>query len=155
MSMAHSVEGRYPFLDHRVVDMLFTMKEGYKLNGFNQKYLLKRSFQSQIPPSIINRAKRPYMAPDLRSFIVNGKPTDNTAFFLSEDLIKDYQIFNPKWVLRFLKKFANGIPESIGYRDNMILTFILSTQIAKYWTRHPKQNTLSDELLTVKINDYE
>jgi len=155
MSMAHSVEGRYPFLDHRVVDMLFTMNEGYKLNGFNQKYLLKRSFQSQIPPSIINRAKRPYMAPDLRSFIVNGKPTDNTAFFLSEDLLKDYQIFNPKWVTRFLKKFSGGIPESIGYRDNMIMTFILSTQIAKYWTRHPKQNSLSNDLLTVKINDYE
>ena len=43
MSMAHSVEGRYPFLDHRVVDMLFTMNEEYKLKGFNQKYLLKNS----------------------------------------------------------------------------------------------------------------
>jgi asparagine synthase (glutamine-hydrolysing) len=155
MSMAHSVEGRYPFLDHRLVDMLFTMNERYKLNGFNQKYLLKKSYQSNIPSSIINRAKRPYMAPDLRSFIVNGKPTDNVAFFLNEDLVKDYQIFNPKWVQRFLKKFADGIPGSIGYRDNMIITFILSTQIAKYWTKHPKENSLSEDLLTVKINDYE
>jgi asparagine synthase (glutamine-hydrolysing) len=154
MSMAHSVEGRYPFLDHRVVDMLFTMNEEYKLKGFNQKYLLKKSYQSKIPSSIINRPKRPYMAPDLRSFIINGKPTDNTAFFLSEDLLRDYQIFNPKWVQRFLQKFVNGIPGSIGYRDNMIITFILSTQIAKYWTKHPKQFSLSDKLLTVKIIDY-
>lgn len=155
MSMAHSVEGRYPFLDHRVVDMLFTMKETYKLNGFNQKYLLKKSFQNHIPYSITNRAKRPYMAPDLRSFIINGKMTENTAFFLSEDLLKDYQIFNPKWVQRFLNKFTNGIPDSIGYRDNMIITFILSTQIAKYWTKHPRQYSLPKNLLTVKINDYE
>jgi asparagine synthase (glutamine-hydrolysing) len=154
MSMAHSVEGRYPFLDHRVVDMLFTMNEEYKLKGFNQKYLLKKSYQSKIPSSIINRPKRPYMAPDLRSFIINGKPTDNTAFFLNEDLLRDYQIFNPKWVQRFLQKFVNGIPGSIGYRDNMIITFILSTQIAKYWTKHPKQFSLSDKLLTVKIIDY-
>lgn len=156
MSMAHSVEGRYPFLDHRVVDMLFTMNEEYKLKGFNQKHLLKKSYQGKIPSSIINRPKRPYMSPDLRSFINNnGKPTDNTAFFLSEDLLRDYQIFNPKWVKRFLTKFANGIPDSIGYRDNMIITFILSTQIAKYWANHPKQFFLSNRFLTVKINDYE
>ena len=154
MSLAHSVEGRYPFLDHRLVDMVFTMKDEYKLKGFNQKYLLKNTYQSKIPDSIINRPKRPYMAPDLRSFLINGKPTDNTAFFLSEDLLKDYQVFNPKWVHRFLKKFANGIPDSIGYRDNMIITFILSTQIAKYWAKNPKHLSLSENLLTVKINDY-
>lgn len=154
MSMAHSVEGRYPFLDHRVVDMLFTMNDEYKLKGFNQKYILKKSYKNQIPASILNRPKQPYMAPDLRSFIRNGKPTDNTSFFLSEDLVKDYQIFNPKWVQRFLNKFANGIPDSIGYRDNMIITFILSTQIANYWSKHPKKYSLSNELLTVKFNDY-
>jgi asparagine synthase (glutamine-hydrolysing) len=154
MSLAHSVEGRYPFLDHRVVDMLFTMNAEYKLKGFKQKYLLKNTYQNQIPHSIINRPKRPYMAPDLRSFIINGKPTDNAAFFLSEDLLRDYRIFNPKWVQRFLNKFTNGIPDSIGYRDNMIITFILSTQIAKYWTKNPKQFILSDNLLTIKINDY-
>jgi asparagine synthase (glutamine-hydrolysing) len=155
MSMAHSVEGRYPFLDHRLVDLLFTMKDDYKLKGFNQKYLLKNSYKSQIPPSIINRPKRPYMSPDLRSFIVNGKPTENTAFFLSEDLIKDYGIFNYKWVNRFLRKFNNGLPASIGYRDNMIITFILSTQIANYWIRNPRKESLSEESITVKVNEYE
>ena len=155
MSMAHSVEGRYPFLDHRVVDMLFTLNEEYKLNGFNQKYLLKRSYRNQLPSSILKRPKRPYMAPDLRSFIRNGKPTENTAFFLSDNMINEYQIFNPKWVNRFMNKFSKGIPGSIGYRDNMIITFILSTQIAGYWARHPKQFPLSEDLLTVKINDYE
>ncbi|HLP72280.1 MAG TPA: asparagine synthase (glutamine-hydrolyzing) [Bacteroidales bacterium] len=155
MSMAHSVEGRYPFLDHRLVDLLFGMSNDYKLKGFNQKFLLKESYKTNIPQSIINRPKRPYMSPDLRSFIVKGKPTDNTAFFLSDELIKDYGIFNPKWVRRFLQKFSDGIPASIGYRDNMIITFILSTQIACYWMRHPRKYVMSDEILKVKINEYE
>lgn len=155
MSMAHSVEGRYPFLDHRVVDMLFTMNAEYKLKGFNQKYLLKNSYKSNIPQSILNRPKRPYMAPDLRSFIINGKLTENAAFFLSDEMLRDYEIFNPRWVNRFVNKFANGIPDSIGYRDNMIITLILSTQISKYWARHPKQMSLSENLLKVKNNDYE
>ena len=155
MSLAHSVEGRYPFLDHRVVDMLFTMKEDYKLNGFNQKFLLKESYKEQIPRSIIKRPKRPYMAPDLKSFVMkDGKLTDNASFFLSNDLVTDYNIFNPKWVNRFINKFQNGVPDSIGYRDNMIITFILSTQIAKYWSKNPRQRILADDLLTVNIIDY-
>lgn len=154
MSMAHSVEGRYPFLDHRLVDLLFYMKDDFKLKGFNQKYLLKESYKNKIPASIINRPKRPYMSPDLRSFIVNGKPTENTAFFLSDELIKAYGIFDNKWVTRFLQKFSKGVPESIGYRDNMIITFILSTQIANYWIKNPRKVSLSNDLLKVKINEY-
>jgi asparagine synthase (glutamine-hydrolysing) len=152
MSLAHGIEGRYPFLDHRLVEFVFALKENYKLNGFSQKYLLRKAFEKNIPSSIINRPKRPYMSPDLRSFIRNSGPTENTKFFLSESLIKDYQIFNPKWV--HLKKFSEGIPENLGYRDNMIITFILSTQIANYWALHPKNNSLPDELLHVEIDDY-
>ncbi len=155
MSLAHSVEGRYPFLDHRVIDLLFSMNENYKLNGFNQKYLLKTSYQNNIPDSIINRPKRPYMSPDLKSFFRNGKPGENTAFFLSRDLIKDYGIFNDKWVDRFVGKFREGVPENIGYRDNMIITFILSAQIAAWWMKHPRETELSEDLLTVRIVDYE
>lgn len=154
MSLANSIEGRYPFLDHRVVDMLFGMNENFKLNGFNQKYILKKSYEKNIPGSIINRPKRPYMAPDLKSFFVNGKLTDNASFFLSEDLLNSYGTFNPKWVHRFISKYKDGINGNIGYRDNMIITFILTAQIANYWMRHPRKNELSEENLTVSINDY-
>ena len=155
MSLAHGVEGRYPFLDYRVVDMLFKVNDNFKLNGLNQKYLLKKAFSNDIPESIINRPKRPYMSPDLKSFIKqNGKLTENASFFLESDLIKDYHIFNPKWVNRFLTKFKEEVPEYIGYRDNMIITFILSAQIAQYWAKNPRKLELSEELLTVAITDY-
>lgn len=154
MSLAHGVEGRYPFLDHRVVDMLFKINDDFKLRGLNQKYLLKKGFANDLPESIINRPKRPYMSPDLKSFMRNGKLTENAAFFLDDKLIKDYQIFNPKWVDRFLAKFENGTPENIGYRDNMIITFILSAQIAMYWAKNPRKFHLPEKLLTVAINDY-
>lgn len=154
MSLAHGVEGRYPFLDHRLVDFLFTTNEKYKMNGFSQKYLLTQSFKNKIPYSIINRPKRPYMSPDLRSFIQDGKLTDNASYFLSEDLIKDYGLFNGKFVKRFINKFNNGIPSNIGYRDNMIITFMLSTQIANYWIKNPKNNKLYQDMLRIKIIDY-
>jgi len=154
MSLAHGIEGRYPFLDHRVVEFAFALNENYKLNGFSQKHILRKAFEHRLPSSIINRPKRPYMSPDLRSFINTKGPTENTKFFLSESLIKDYQIFNPKWVTRFLKKFDEGVPDNLGYRDNMIITFLLSTQIANYWAQNPKTFNLTNELLHVEIDDY-
>jgi len=154
MSLANSVEGRYPFLDHRLIDSMFTLNEKFKLNGFSQKHLLTQSFKNKIPKSILNRPKRPYMSPDLKSFFRNGKPTENVAFFLSDDLIKDYNLFDLRFVQRFMKKFSNGVPQNIGYRDNMIISFILSSQIANYWMKNPKKYLLSEDLLKIKIVDY-
>nr|WP_319398895.1 asparagine synthase (glutamine-hydrolyzing) [uncultured Carboxylicivirga sp.] len=154
MSLAHGIEGRYPFLDHRLIDSLFTINERFKMNGFSQKHLLVQSYKDKLPKSILNRPKRPYMSPDLKSFFRDGKPSDNVGYFLSEDKIKEYGIFNQKFVDRFLQKFKNGVPENIGYRDNMIITFILSTQIANYWLKNPKEHTLSDDKLTVAITEY-
>jgi asparagine synthase (glutamine-hydrolysing) len=154
MSLAHSVEGRYPFLDHRVVDMLFVTNSEFKLRGFNQKYLLKQAYSADIPESIVNRPKRPYMSPDLKSFFRNGQLTENARFFLNETIIKDYGVFNTKWVSRFLNKFEQGVPENIGYRDNMIITFLLSAQIAQYWAKHPKEIILDENLCSIKIHDF-
>jgi asparagine synthase (glutamine-hydrolysing) len=154
MSLAHGIEGRYPFLDHRIVELLFSYPDEFKLNGFIQKFLLKESYKKNIPPSIIKRPKRPYMAPDLRSFFSKGHLHEKYAHFLSESVIKDYGVFEEKAVGRFLKKFDHGIPKSIGYRDNMIITFLLSTQMAYYWSNAFKPSDPDPLLEKVRIEDY-
>jgi len=141
MSMAHSVEGRYPFLDHRLIEKLFYYPDNFKLKIFSQKYLLGKAFQHVIPDSIINRPKRPYMAPDLKSFFSNGKLTEQSAYFLSDNLLDQYGIFDKKIVSMLVKKFERRMPEDIGYRDNMAFTFVLSCQMANYWARNPKDNS--------------
>lgn len=154
MSMAHSIEGRYPFLDHRLVEKVFNYDDNIKLNEYRQKYLLCKSYQNKIPDSIINRPKKPYTAPDLQSFYMNGKLSQQAEYFLSEEKILEYGVFDLKMVNRFLRKFTKGIPENIGYRDNMLISFILSTQMAKYWIDNKKQFTLNEKLKTVEIVDY-
>ena len=44
MAMAHSVEGRYPFLDHRVVEFAAKLPSNVKMKVLDQKHLLKRAF---------------------------------------------------------------------------------------------------------------
>jgi asparagine synthase (glutamine-hydrolysing) len=153
MSMAHSVESRYPFLDHRIVEKLFYYPDNIKLRGFSQKHLLKEAFKDSIPASIIERPKMPYQAPDLKSFFRNNKLSEIARFFLSANMLNNHGIFDPKFVNRLIKKYTDRDIKLIGYRDNMLITFILSTQMAAYWINRPKKHKLDERLKKVQTID--
>ncbi len=57
MSMAHSVEVRPPFLDHRIVEFAATLPDALKVHGSRQKVILKELMKSKLPSSILNRKK--------------------------------------------------------------------------------------------------
>lgn len=153
MAMAHSVEGRYPFLDPNLVEWAFALPLDWKLNGWQQKFLLKDTYGPVLPDAITNRPKRPYLAPDLEAFLRNGVPTETARRFLGPKAIADYGLFDPKMVERLLFKYERRGNEGIGYRDNMLVSFILSTQMAEYWLRHPLMDSLDPKLCTVDVEE--
>ena len=57
MSMAHAVEVRPPFLDHRIVEFASTLPDTLKMRGSRQKLLLKELMKDKLPQSILNRKK--------------------------------------------------------------------------------------------------
>jgi asparagine synthase (glutamine-hydrolysing) len=57
MSMAHSVEVRPPFLDHRLVEFAARLPEHMKIDGTQHKVVLKRLMQSKLPASVLRRPK--------------------------------------------------------------------------------------------------
>lgn len=63
MTMAHSVEGRVPFLDKRLVELAFNMPSDIKIKGDKPKYILKRAVEGIIPDKIIRRKKRGFSNP--------------------------------------------------------------------------------------------
>jgi asparagine synthase (glutamine-hydrolysing) len=62
-SMAHSLEVRSPFLDHRVVEFAATLPRGLKLRGLTQKYLLRRVMADVLPGPVLRRAKMGFGVP--------------------------------------------------------------------------------------------
>ena len=62
-TMAHSLEARAPFLDHRVVELAASLPVDLKLRGFEKKYILKKSQSHRIPRSILSRKKQGFSAP--------------------------------------------------------------------------------------------
>jgi len=154
MAMSHSIEGRFPFLDHRVVEKAFAMPDEYKLKNFDQKHILKDIFKDNIPKQITDRPKRPYMAPDLAAFIGdNGAMTPMASDMLSEQKVNEYGLFDYTMIQKFLRKFRRGVPETTGYRDNMIFIFILTSQLASYWIENPRYNSLDENNCKVDISE--
>ena len=63
MEMAHSVEGRLPFLDHDVVELAARMPVSMKIKGMTEKYVLREAARSVLTPAVYTRQKHPFMSP--------------------------------------------------------------------------------------------
>jgi asparagine synthase (glutamine-hydrolysing) len=57
MSMAHSVEVRPPFLDHRIVEFAAALPARLKIQGSQQKVVLRELMKDKLPPAILKRKK--------------------------------------------------------------------------------------------------
>jgi len=63
MSMAHSLEVRPPFLDHRIVEFAARLPENLKVHGSKLKYVLRELMRDKLPPSILTRKKQGFDIP--------------------------------------------------------------------------------------------
>jgi len=124
MLMAHSVEGRFPFLDTEVTRLANSLPPTYKLRGLNEKYILKRVAQGLVPDEIIARHKQPYRAPDATAFTGDPVP-DWVGELTSRSKLVDAGIFDPAAVgLLWRKCRAAASPSNA---DDMALVGVLST----------------------------
>jgi len=126
MAMAHSVEGRYPFLDYRVVEFAAKLSPNLKMKVLDQKHLLKLASDGLIPASIRGRPKQPYRAPDGKSFFTSVMQ-EYASELLSARALRQNGIFDASAVSALVSKFKAG--RANGVKDNMALIGILSTQI--------------------------
>ncbi|MDD1609163.1 MAG: asparagine synthase (glutamine-hydrolyzing) [Methylococcaceae bacterium] len=130
MLMANSVEGRFPFLDHRVIEFANRLNPRLKMRVLNEKYLFKQAMKNQLPRQILERHKQPYRAPDIPAFFSTNPPA-YVDDLLSEEKLKRYGYFDAQKVGFLLKKARRG--SSIAYKDNMALVGVLSTQLCHYF----------------------
>lgn len=126
MSMGNSVEGRYPFLDYRVIEFCSKLPDNFKLNCLNEKFLLKKLSIGKIPSSISARPKQAYRAPISDSFCKQNAP-DSIQDILSGESITSFGIFNPAKVEKLIANMRQQ--KTISEIDQMAITGIVSTQL--------------------------
>src|SRR3954464_318484 len=127
VAMAHSVEGRFPFLDHRVVELGAALPPGLKVKGLREKHVLREALGRHLPREIVERPKQPYRAPDSESFLQPGAPGYIEAL-LAPDAISRAGYFDPGAVRRLMQKCRSPFGR-VSAGDNMAFLGILSTQL--------------------------
>jgi asparagine synthase (glutamine-hydrolysing) len=130
MLMANSVEGRFPFLDHRVMEFAARLDPRLKMRVLNEKYVLKRAMRAHLPKSIVRRHKQPYRAPDIPAFF-SGRPLPWMEELLSERKLREFGYFDPAKVSMLVNKARAG--RATAFRDNMAFVGVLATQL---WHHH-------------------
>ncbi len=129
VGMAHSVEGRFPFLDMRLMEFCNRLPAHLKLQGLTEKYLLKKLAREWLPDEIWKRHKQPYRAPIHRSFF-NEDTQDYVDELLSPAWINKTGFFKADAVQQLVEKVRRGT--RLGETDDMALAGILSTQLVYY-----------------------
>ena len=128
MAMAHAVEGRYPFLDYRVIEYAARIPPRFKLNGLTEKFILKKLARDYVPKELIDRPKQPYRAPISGCFF-NDQSPEYVADMLSEASVKKAGYFDAAKVQRLAAKCETNAGKLLSERENMALAGILSTQL--------------------------
>jgi asparagine synthase (glutamine-hydrolysing) len=126
MGMGNSIEGRYPFLDHRLIEFCNSLPPGFKLNGLDEKFLLKKVIKGKIPESIVKRSKQAYRAPIASTFLSSIAP-DYVQEALNLENVKNVGVFGEQSVNALLKKVRNS--ERPSEIENMSITAIISTYL--------------------------
>ena len=127
VAMANSIEGRFPFLDHRVIEFANALPPRLKLRGLLEKALLKDATADLVPPSVRERVKQPYRAPDSQSFFADGMAPDYVEELLGARKVDHAGYFDAAMVTRLVAKCRSG--RAIGFADNMAFVGILSTML--------------------------
>jgi asparagine synthase (glutamine-hydrolysing) len=129
MLMAHSVEGRFPFLDRRVAALAESLPPSYKLRVLDEKHVLKRAAKDLLPPAILERPKQPYRAPDALSF-TGPEAQSWISEVASPRAVADAGCFAPAAVAQLLAKCtARAGAGQFSNADNMGVVGVLSTQL--------------------------
>jgi asparagine synthase (glutamine-hydrolysing) len=129
MLMAHSVEGRFPFLDRHVAALAESLPPSYKLRVLDEKHVLKKAAAGIVPDAILERKKQPYRAPDALSFAA-PEAQEWIEEVASPSALARGGVFNPAAARQLIQKCrAQAASGQFSNADNMAVVGILSTQL--------------------------
>jgi asparagine synthase (glutamine-hydrolysing) len=152
MSLAHSVEGRYPYLDLEFVKFALSLPQNIKLKGLRDKYVLRQTFAKKLPDSVVNRPKIAYQAPEMKAFFAGGRLVDYAKDLLSPEQVRRNNLFNPASIERLIQIGERANNSRLSFRDNMGFIVALSTSILQQqFQKMPVINVSSSTLQCIKI----
>lgn len=133
MALSNSVEIRHPFLDIRLVEFACQIPPCLKVNGFTEKYVLRKAAEGLLPEQLTRREKFGWYAPGSPQFL--QQKIDWVQDTLSYERIKRQGYFDPDVIERIKKQYSEpGFKLSLPFEDDfliVVLTFSLFLDVFK------------------------
>ncbi len=123
MAYGNSVEARYPFLDKEFVECSTRIPEHWKLNGFNEKYILKAAAKGLVPKAILNRPKFAFAAPGSPDLL--KQDVEYVEHLLSRETIEKQGYFDYEEISRLKQEYLReGFKLNVPYDNDLLITVI-------------------------------
>lgn len=123
MTLANSVEGRYPFLDIDLVEFSTRIPPDLKLHNHVEKYILKRVAEDVLPREIVKREKFGFHAPGSPYLLRHGVEWVNDM--VSHERIKRQGYFNPDVIDRLRAEYMqNGFKLNLPFEDDLLIVVL-------------------------------
>lgn len=126
MTMAHGVEGRYPFLDHRLFEFAASLPTGSRLRGLQGKEVLRRWATRILPRQLDIDSKPRYRVPEALTFFLPTSPAW-IGDHLTSEALRRVGIFSPSAVGGLVRRCRDGL--NATDEENQALIGVLSTQL--------------------------
>jgi len=124
MEMAHSIEGRVPFLDHKVVETIVRQPVNQKVRGMTEKYVLREAVRDVITVQVYRRQKHPFLSPPAT---LSPDDTFNTYVqdMLRGPVLKALPFFDQRKVVTLLDELP-GMNVGARTANDQILMLLVS-----------------------------
>jgi asparagine synthase (glutamine-hydrolysing) len=128
MLMGNSIEGRFPYLDHRIAEFAARVPQRLLLRGLHDKLILRRAIEPLIGKELSARAKHPYRAPILHAML-HAKAADYVNAMTDPEYISRAGLFKPNAVRNVLAKCRAKESGRSSELDEMALAAVVSTML--------------------------
>jgi len=127
LSMAHSVEVRPPFLDHRLAEFAATLPGGMKIRGGRVKHILKEAVRDLLPAELLARPKEGFIMP-INEWLLGKLKTYVQATLAPNRLVR-HNLFRPSAIQALLDEHYSGVAN----RGNQIWNLLM---FQLWWERY-------------------
>ena len=111
-TMSVGLEGREPMLDHKLIEFLAQLPSTFKIRNGENKWLLKQIVHKYIPKELMERPKKPFIAPLMVWF--KDELKEQLEYYLSEKVLMSTGLFNPAPINLMCRKYLNG--DKVNYQ---------------------------------------
>ncbi len=105
-TMAWSLEGRLPLLDHRLVELAYQIPARFKIKGMSTKVVLKRAVKDLLPPEVLTKPKHGFAVPTDPWF--RGPLKKYVFDILTDERTRRRGYFNPAYVEKLYRLHHDG-----------------------------------------------